>query len=161
MMRHVKYFFLTFILIVVQTQVLRLLSLEDITPDILTIWIVYIAVKNGQLSATVWGFIVGLLFDLTTGNFIGLSALTKTITGFAAGYFFQENKGQTILASYRFVIIVLIVSLISNTIYFIVFTRGSDINLWRAIFQIGMATTFYTSAVSLLPMFIFSRKSLG
>jgi rod shape-determining protein MreD len=158
MTKQLKYFLFTFILIVIQTQVMRLLSLEGITPDILTIWIVYIALKRGQLQATIWGFVVGLLFDLTTGNFIGLSALTNTITGFAAGYFFGENKALLTLSSYRFVLIVLLVSFIHNTIYFIAFTRGTEIGLLKAIFQIGIATTFYTSALTFLPMFAFSRK---
>jgi len=161
MTRHLKYFFFTFILIVIQTQVLRLLSLEGITPDILTIWIVYIALKRGQLQATVWGFIVGLLFDLATGNFIGLAALTKTIAGFTAGYFFGENKASITLSSYRFILIVLLISLVHNTIYFIVFTRGTDIGLLRAIFQVGFATTFYTAAITFLPMFAFARKYIS
>ena len=161
MMHYLKYFFYSFLLTVIQTQVLRLLSLEGITPDILTIWIVYIALKRGQLQATVWGFVIGLLFDLTTGNFIGLAAFTKTIAGFTAGYFFGENKAPITLGSYRFILIVLLVSLIHNTIYFIVFTQGSEIGLLRAVFQVGLATTFYTAVISFLPMFAFARKYIS
>ena len=161
MTRQIKYLFLTFFLIIIQTQAFKLLSLEGITPDILTIWIVYIALKRGQLQATLWGFVIGLLFDLTTGNFIGLAALTKTIAGFTAGYFFGENKAPATLASYQFVLIVLLVSLIHNSIYFIAFTRGSEIGLFKAIFQFGLATTFYTAALAFLPMFGFSRKYIS
>jgi rod shape-determining protein MreD len=158
MMKHLKYLFLTIIFILIQTQILQLISLEGIAPDILIIWIVYIAVKEGQLFATVWGFIIGLVFDLSIGGFIGISALSKTIAGFTAGYFFRENKTEFLLSSYRFVLIVLISSLVSNTIYFLIFTRGSEINLLHAVFLIGIATTVYTSAFSILPMFTFARK---
>ncbi len=140
---------------------MRLLSLEGITPDILTIWIVYIALREGQLLATAGGFVVGLAFDLATGSFIGLSALSKTVCGFVAGYFYGENKAQMILGSYRFIVIVLIVSLVHNTLYFVVFTQGSDIGLLYAIFQMGLATTFYTAALTLLPMFAFARRFLA
>ena len=158
MTRRLKYFFISIVLVIVQTQLMRILTLEGITPDLLTIWIVYLALKEGQFPATVWGFCIGLMFDLVTGNFIGLSAFTKTICGFVAGYFFNVNKTPLTLGSYRFIIIVLITSLVHNTIYFVIFTQGSEIGLASAIFQVGLATTFYTATLTLLPMFIFSRK---
>ncbi len=158
MMKHIKYLFLTFIFIFIQSQIIQLISLEGITPDILIIWIAYIAVKNGQLYATVWGFIIGLIFDLSIGSFIGISALSKTVAGFTAGYFFRDNKSVILLTSYRFLIIVLISSLISNTIYFLIFTRGSEIDLLHVIFLIGFTTSIYTTAFSILLMFSFSRR---
>jgi len=156
--KHLKYFIVSFFLIVFQIEVVSLLSLKDITPDILTIWIVYIALQRGQIAATIWGFCIGLIFDFGAGNFIGLSALSKTIVGFAAGYFYGENKALLFLGSYRFVLIVLIVSFIHNAVYFAVYTFGSDITALAAVFQIGLATAFYTAAITLLPMFYFSRK---
>ena len=114
--RALKYVLLSGLFVILQTKLMRLLSLEGITPDILTIWIVYIALKEGQLPATIWGFCIGLFFDFVTGNFIGLAALTKTICGFTAGYFYNENKIALKLSSYRFLIVVLVVSLIHNTL---------------------------------------------
>ena len=157
---YIKYIVVSIILVLVQTTIVRLLSLEGITPDILTIWIVYIALKQGQTRAMLWGFGIGLLVDFVTGNFIGLSALTKTLCGFFAGYFFNENKTQLTLGSYRFLMIVFFASLIHNTAYFMVFTRGTEIGLARAILEFGIATTLYTATLSLLPMFAFARKYL-
>ena len=159
--KHFKYLFFSFILMNLQTYISQLISLRDIAPDLLLIWLVYIAIKEGQLTGTIWGFIIGLMFDLSSGSFTGLSAMTKTIAGFTAGYFFDEDKAPLTLGSYRFVLTVLFVSLIHNTIYFIILTRGSDIGLLKAIFQIGLATSFYTSAVALLPMFVFGRKYIS
>ncbi|MBI1803236.1 MAG: rod shape-determining protein MreD [Ignavibacteriae bacterium] len=159
--RAIKYVIFTVILVILQTKLMRLLSLEGITPDILTIWIVYIALKEGQLPATIWGFCVGLFFDFVTGNFIGLAALTKTVCGFTAGYFYNENKTTSMLSSYRFLIVVLVVSFIHNTAYFIIYTRGTDIGILQAVLQFGLATTFYTTTWSLLPMFAFARKYLS
>ena len=158
MWKHIKYFFVSFIFILLQAEVIPLISLREITPDILTIWVVYIALKNGQVQATIWGFCIGLMYDFTIGNFIGLSALSKTVVGFAAGYFYAENKALSILGSYRFVIIVLIVSFIHNAVYFSIFTFGSDISVINAIIQLGLATTLYTAAITFLPMFVFYRK---
>ncbi len=156
-----KYGLISIFLIVLQTQVMRLLTIEGITPDILMIWIVYLALRQGQMKGTLWGFAIGLVFDLVTGNFIGLSAMTKTICGFTAGYFYNENKTTLILRSYQFIVIVLIVGVIHNTVYFLVFTQGSEIGFFRAIFQYGLATALYTSILTLLPMLSFSRKYQG
>ena len=156
--KHIKYLFFTFILILIQIHLMRFLSIIGIIPDLLIIWIVYISLKRGQLTGTIWGFAVGLMIDLFTGNFIGLSGISKTIAGFLSGYFYDENKISAIMSSYRYVIIVLGVSFIHNVIYFFAFTRGSDVNIWQAIFQIGLASTFYTSAIALLPVFVYSRK---
>jgi rod shape-determining protein MreD len=159
--RHIKYFFIMLALLLVQTQIMRLVELNGITPDLLTIWIVYLALKEGQIPATIWGFVIGLAFDLTTGNFIGLSAFTKTLAGFTAGYFYNENKTPLTLGSYRYIVIVLVVSFIHDSIYFMLFTRGSDIGILTAIFQKGLATTFCTTTVTVLPMFAFARKMIS
>jgi rod shape-determining protein MreD len=158
MKSQIKYVFISFLLIIIQSQAMKLLSLEGMTPDILAIWIVYIALRHGQMSGTIWGFGIGLLFDLLTGNFIGLSALTKTVCGFTAGYFYNENKTTLLLSSYRFTLVILIVSFVQNVVYFIIFTQGSDIGLLRAIFEFGLATALYTATVSLLPVMFFARK---
>jgi rod shape-determining protein MreD len=145
-------------LIVLQTQVMRLFTIEGVTPDLLLIWVVYLALRDGQMSGTLWGFAVGLVFDFVTGNFIGLSAMTKTIAGFSAGYFYNENKTQLTLRSYQFIVIVLVASIVHNTVYFILFTQGSDFSFLRAVFRFGITTALYTSIVTLLPMFRFARK---
>lgn len=150
--------FISLFLVVLQTQVMRLFTIEGVTPDLLLIWIVYLALRHGQMTGMLWGFAIGLVFDFVTGNFIGLSAMTKTLGGFSAGYFFNENKTHLTLRSYQFIVIVLVASIIHNTIYFILFTQGSDFSFFRAIFRYGITTALYTSIVTLLPMFRFARK---
>ena len=147
-------------LVLVQVQMMRLLTLEGITPDILAVWVVYLALKEGQMRAMFWGFGVGLFYDLWTGDFVGLSTLSMTICGFIAGYFYNENKTQLTLGSYRFLLIVLAATFVHTTIYFIIFTRGTEIGLLRAITQFGITTTLYTATFTLLPMFGFARKYL-
>ena len=159
--KQLKYALITLLLILIQTQTMRLLIIEGITPDFLLIWVVYLSLRNGQMTGTIWGFVAGLLFDLVTGNFIGLSALTKTVAGFSAGYFYNENKTHLILRSYQFIIIVLVASVIHNAMYFVLFTQGSEIGFFRAIFQFGLTTALYTSLVTMLPMFVFARKYQG
>jgi rod shape-determining protein MreD len=158
MNRYTKYGIVSIVLIIVQTTLIQLLNLEGIMPDILAIWVVYIAIMEGQMEGMLWGFAVGLVFDFTTQEFIGLSALTKMLCGFLAGYFYNENKTRIVLSSYRFLLIVAFASFFQNVLYFIVFTRGSDVSLFRSIFVYGLTTTFYTSLFTIFPIFILSRK---
>ena len=158
MNRNITYVFISLFLVILQTTIARLVSLEGITPDLLVIWIVYVAITEGQLHATVWGFGIGLCMDLISGDFLGLSALTKTLCGFVAGYFYNENKIQMTRGSYRFLLIVLFAAFLHNLLYFLVFTQGTDISFWRVVFQLGLTTTLYTATMSLIPMFAFSKK---
>jgi hypothetical protein len=52
------------------------------------------------------------------------------------------------------------VSVLQNTFYFIIYAQGSEIGLLRAVLQVGLATAFYTTTWTLLPMFAFARKAL-
>lgn len=158
MNHNVTYAIISLLLVVLQTTVGRLLSLEGITPDLLVIWIVYLAITEGQARGTVWGFGIGLCIDLLSADFLGLSALTKTLCGFLGGYFYNENKTQMTLGSYRFLLIVLFASFIHNILYFMIFTQGTDFHLWQTILRFGITTTLYTATLSVIPMFAFSRK---
>jgi rod shape-determining protein MreD len=158
--RQFRFAFVGFALIIVQTTIARYLNVADIAPDLLAIYIAYIAVKEGQLSGTIWGFLVGLGVDMMAGSFIGLSALTKTLGGFIAGYFHEEGQNKFTLGSYRFLIVVFLSSFAQNILYFLVFTRGSEIGLVTAIVEYGVTTTLYTTLVSLFPVMIVARKSV-
>lgn len=158
--KYAKYIFISVVLVIVQATVVKLVSIELITPDVLAVWVVYIALQRGQLSGTLWGFAIGLSLDMVTGDFIGLTALSKTVCGFIAGYFFNENKTQIVLGSYRFLLIVVIASFVQNVAYFIVFTRGTEINLLEAIVRFSLTTSLYTAVVAMIPMFTLSRRTV-
>ncbi|MFQ5797506.1 MAG: rod shape-determining protein MreD [Bacteroidota bacterium] len=158
MNKYLRSVLISLLLILLQTKVIQLLSIEGVTPDLLVIWIVYIAIKEGQIPATVAGFTIGLVLDLITGEFVGLSALAKTLCGFTSGYFFNVNKTPQTLGSYRFLVVVLIASLLHNVVYFVLFTIGTELALSEILIRYGATSTLYTLAFSLLPMLLFARQ---
>ena len=158
MHRYLRYGAVTLLLLILQTTIVPYTSISNIIPDVLLVWIVYVAVKLGQIPATVLGFTVGLLMDLISGQFIGLSALAKTVAGFFAGYFYNENKIDYTIGSHQFLTIVGLSSLFHNIIYFVIFVQGSEIGFWTAILRFGVFSTAYTTAIAILPVFAFSRK---
>lgn len=158
MQKNLRLLVISVLLMTLQTTIVTFTSIGNIVPDILVIWIVSIAVTEGQMKSTVFGFMIGLTMDLVSGQFLGLSALTKTVAGFLAGYFYHENKIEITLGNYQFMVIVAVASLVHNVIYFVIFTQGSDVGLLTAIIEFGLFSTIYTTIVAMIPMFIYSRK---
>ena len=155
---YLRYIVISLLLVILQTTIIPFASIANITPDLLVIWVIYIAIQHGQIPGTIAGFIIGLLVDLLGGQFIGLTALSKTIAGFLAGYFFNENKIEQILGSYEFLVVTGVASFVHNIIFFVISVQGSEIGIGTAIFNFGFFSTLYTLAAALLPVFYYSRR---
>ena len=93
---------LFFPLLIIQTTIVPLIAINGVIPDLIIILLAFYALKMGQLHGTILGFIYGLLFDLITGGLLGSSMLSKTVTGFVIGYFYNENKKDIYLKSFIF-----------------------------------------------------------
>ena len=62
------------------------LVIRGIRPDFMLILILYISFKFGSLNGVILGFSLGILEDLiSSGSLMGLSSLTKSISGFLIG----------------------------------------------------------------------------
>ena len=145
-------------LLLLQTTFIPFISVSSFLPDVVLLWVVYVAVTRGQLEAILTGFVAGLLQDAITIQFFGLSALTKTLAGFAAGYFFNENLTEQTLGSYRFILIVALSSVVHNVIYYGIFFQGVQDAVVSTTIEFSIATSLYTALVGVLPMFGFVRK---
>jgi rod shape-determining protein MreD len=154
------YILLSFILVLLQTTIVRYLAIESVAPDIILVWIVYLALREGQATAIVAGFSLGLAVDLLSGNdgMLGLSALTNTVAGFTAGFFHNENKMLQILGGFQFPLVVIAVALVRNILYFLIYLQGAEIDWLAGMVTYGLPAAIYTSALALLPMFVFARK---
>ena len=149
------------VIVVLQSTFIPLISVNNVAPDLVLIFVVTVAIKSGQIPATVLGFIGGAVLDLLTGEFFGLGAFTKTISGFMIGYLFNENKIDSILKSYQYLMLVAIASLINNILYFAIYTQGTSITFFSAIFEIGFFSSIYTSVITFFPMIYFQRKRVS
>ena len=158
MNRHLGYVLKAVVLLLLQAGAVGMISLKGVAPDLLLIFIAYIAVREGQMTALPWGFALGLVFDLTAGTVVGLAALSKSVAAFTAGYFYADNKIDMTLSSYRFLVVVFVTAFVHNAVYFTVFTMGSTIGFLGAIFGLGLASALFTATVAILPMLVASRR---
>ena len=62
------------------------LTLFHVSPDVITVFLAFLAVSAGQRASTSFGFAVGILTGILSGN-MGLNMLSRTVEGFIAGYF--------------------------------------------------------------------------
>jgi rod shape-determining protein MreD len=154
----VRFALVAVLLFLVQMTFVPLIPVAGFTPDLLILWLVAVGVRRGRLEATLGGFLVGLLHDLTTTQFIGLAALAKSITGYAAGSFYNENTAEQTLGSYRFVLTALLLSALHNAVYYAIFFQGVERSVLVATLASTLGTSLYTSVVAILPMFWFSRR---
>jgi rod shape-determining protein MreD len=145
-------------LLLLQTTFIPFLSVGGFLPDVFLIWVVYVAIRRGQMEATITGFVVGLLQDAVSMQFFGLSALTKTIAGFIAGYFFNDNSTEQTLGSYRFLTILFLSSFVHNIIYYGVFLQGIQDSVFTTMIEFSVFTGLYTVLLGMFPMFTFVRK---
>jgi rod shape-determining protein MreD len=144
-------------LLLVQTVFIPLISVGGYTPDLLLLWVVIVSLSRGQMEGTVAGFTVGLLQDLIAVKFLGLAALSKTLTGFILGYFYNENTTEQTLGSYRLLSLVVLGALIHSLIYFLILLQGVD-GMLLSFLELTVGTTLYTGVFGFFPMFLFSRK---
>jgi len=148
------------LLILFQKTVIGFISVSNIniTPDIVLIALMVISVREGRLSGSLYGFFAGMLLDLISGSFLGLSALCYSVTSFIAGNFNTENKKY--LTKYYFILIVLFGAIVSNLIYFIFYFQGSPIELSRVILNFVLTSATYTALLSIFYIAIPHRKKI-
>ena len=136
----------------------RFMSIGGVTPDLLMILVVWIALGSGQLTGTIAGFLVGLLMDGITGDVLGTNALAKTAVGFTAGYFYNENKVLLTLGHYPALLITLLCALVHNIIYYFFHVRYAEITMNTFITKYGLASALYTTVLAIVPMLITARQ---
>ena len=91
----VKYGALFFIASLIESNLSRFYEIGTHTPDLVLILLIYISIREGKIKGTSTGFFVGLLDDLIVSvGFLGLSSLTKSITGFVMGFFTESRRAR-------------------------------------------------------------------
>lgn len=80
---------------VVQTTLLPLLNTRGVMPDLLLVLIVFSGFFFGSKKGGAIGFAVGFMEDILAGRYLGLTALSGLLTGYAVGYlegeFYRDN----------------------------------------------------------------------
>ncbi|MCX6158322.1 MAG: rod shape-determining protein MreD [Ignavibacteriae bacterium] len=149
---------LLFVLILVQKSLVWFISLSqlNLSPDLVIIALIYIGVREGKISGAVYGFVAGLLLDVLSGSFLGLLALSYTVSAFIAGFFQTEN--DRFLVRFNFIIAVFAISILSNFIYFGLFFQGTPILFAKVMLLYIFPSSTYTTIISLVYTILPKKK---
>lgn len=132
----------------------ELIAIGGITPNIMIILVVWIALKRGQFVGLFAGFAAGIIFDIITLDVIGTNALALTVTAFIAGFFHREGKEELAVRSTKFLGILLLSAVVHNSIYFFFYIRISELNFLNFFLKYGLAGALYTTVIGIFAMFI-------
>jgi rod shape-determining protein MreD len=112
------------VVVVYQSLFSELLTIHQIKLDIPLLILVYVGLSRGPASGALFGFLVGLLLDLSNPSFLGLGALIKTFLGYLVGSF----KDTLFLESNISKGGVIFMSLCLNDFLFYLFSSGLNLN---------------------------------
>lgn len=150
-----------FPVLVIQTTIIPLVSIAGVLPDLILVLLVFYSIRTGHIYGAVLGFIFGFFFDLITGSLLGSAMISKTLVGFIAGYFSNENKRDLYLHSYPFVLIVLLCSVIDSIVYAFFSDTELGRNFLLLFFEQGMLPGLYTSIISLIVLIFMPKRRFG
>ena len=134
------------------------IGLWGATPDVVLLFVLWVAVRHGQVGGAIAGFLLGFLLDVIY-DLWGIHMFVKTLIGFLVGWFFIPIDIQVVEKSIsRIVQLTLISSLTHNSVMalFILLQHGADQG--HLIWVLCIGSAFYTTCISFLGAATFWRR---
>jgi rod shape-determining protein MreD len=133
------------------------LTICGIKPDFVLILVLFMAILNGRVFGQLFGFGMGLLMDIIgMGSFMGLSALSKTVAGFLAGYFKNHRNRINRLMFYG---LNLLIIFIQFTIVYLINFKSTEMGTQYLFLRYIIPETVYTGLIFILLDYIFLLES--
>ncbi|MEM1117797.1 MAG: rod shape-determining protein MreD [Bacteroidota bacterium] len=134
------------------------LPLWDVVPDVVLLFVAWVALRRGRTAGAVAGFWTGLLMDLIVNpSTLGLHAMLKTLMGFVIGTFRSEQGENLRLSPPQAFIGALMIAVVHNGLMTIVLALEQDTRTPFLIFGLWLGAAVYTAAVALVGSLFRSR----
>jgi rod shape-determining protein MreD len=146
------------LIILFQVLISRFLSIAGASPDFLLIFLIWITIREGQFVGETSGFALGLLLDVFAAGILGAHALSKTVACFLVGFFYDPERVEQNVRNWPFLILTLLGAVINNALYYLIYTKNSEISFTQFAFTYGVVGALYTVVFSILPLLYWSRK---
>ncbi|MCF8260541.1 MAG: rod shape-determining protein MreD [Melioribacteraceae bacterium] len=143
-------------LLLIQITLVPFITVEFVGPDLLLILLCYYSIKYGHTYGALAGFIMGAIFDLASGGALGSMMFAKTLSGFLAGYFCDENKFKERTFTLTFSIIIFGIAIVDSFIFTLLSSTTANISLINLLFRHNILSALFTAAVS-LPLILITR----
>lgn len=139
-MNYYKTAFLLTIVIICQVTVSDFFSIKGISPDFILIYLIFFSFKDKRTSSTITGFLGGLFQDLLGSGFIGISSLSKSVTGFFVNLFQEKSK---IRKNILFYWVLLLGCFFHDVIFYMIYTMGTNFSFFEMLIRYSLPSTIY------------------
>ena len=144
--------------VVLVQWILSNLRLWDVWPDVVLLYVAYVALRRGRVAGAVTGFSAGLLMDvLVNPATLGVNALLKTLLGFIVGLFQSEQGEHLRLTPVQAFVGALVVAVVHNGLLTILLALDQDTRTPFLIVGVWLGGSLYTAAVALIVSLFRSR----
>jgi rod shape-determining protein MreD len=143
----IGFIFILLILLIIQNTLVRLISIEGISPDLILIFILYWSGQRSRLQGVIVGFIGGLLQDLAGADAVGVFALSKSIALYVACSFPWGRVERNILPMG---VALFAASFAHYIVFFLFQLRNTAAGFPALLLRYGIPSMFYTTALGLL-----------
>jgi len=148
-----KYGALFLIALLIESNLSWFYEIGSHTPDLILILLIYVAIRNGKIKGTSTGFTFGLIEDLIVSvGFLGLSSLTKSVTGFIMGFFTDSRRSRLFPGIMFPTSIGIIVNDVIGTMFRI---AGTSEGILSAILTKALPSSIYTFVIAFAILLIF------
>ncbi len=120
----ILHFFILIICLLLQVAFFGYLKIFSISFDLIMVAIIAVALFDGTLWGMLFGFIVGLVMDLMTGNIIGISAFVYSIDAFMARKLISAGFKSKLLTHIFIVFLVTEINILIFSLIYYLFNFG-------------------------------------
>lgn len=133
-------------------------SVGMVSPQLVVLFVVYLALREGQLFGMGGGFTIGLLNDLLATHFIGYTSFIGVVAGFVAGFFYKESDVEIAAKNFSFAWISAITLGVTQLAALPIIASG-ELNYFYVFLKFTVGTTIYTSLFAMIVVFVNGRKT--
>lgn len=152
MERVASYLGIGFFALLAQLTLAEWINILGIQPDFITLLVIYIGYREGKVYGIVFGFLLGLLQDMTAASaFVGLSSLIKSILGFSAG--FLHGKFNVMNPIFLYLLVALFI-LFDQVLYYGIYYAASPLRFGALMQHFILPSFVYTTVIGSLLLFV-------
>ena len=138
----IRHSIIVIILLVVQAAVGRFIAIGQIQPNLLTIYVIYMTLCRGARDGIWIGLIIGIILDIVTTQFLGVSSLSFAITCIIIGKLHEVWPTSSRLSWIGWL---LGGTLLHGLVYFYFYASGTYLSFGKLLCNYALLSAIYTT----------------
>ncbi|MBL7978232.1 MAG: rod shape-determining protein MreD [Bacteroidetes Order II. Incertae sedis bacterium] len=136
----------------------RRLPIMGAYPDVILIYLIFIALQYGRTVGMFAGFVLGFITDAIYQTW-GVSMFIKTLVGFLMGFFPPESRDRPMMMPQQVFSAALIISLFHNGLMVIFLVLTTQVRSGYHIGTLWLGSALYTAIVgTLISLFLYRTR---